>query len=198
MKFSPLTALFALALIILSGCYLPSNYEADFNISKNGDFAFRYIGNVTSIPLLSAIGKGDLSAEDLEEKIAIYKRDLEREPAFKSVQYVTEGRYKVKFEYRSNLHESKSFTFIRSNAHFLRLMKQEDGYSEIQGNRPPKKYIDELIEKGFDARGVLRVWTDAKVLKHNAELVKKGPKTVYVWAINSMRDPLPAMILLLK
>ncbi|MBL4721822.1 MAG: hypothetical protein JKY20_11925 [Alphaproteobacteria bacterium] len=198
MKFSPLTAMFALSLIILSGCYLPSNYEADFNISKNGDFAFRYTGNITSIPLLSKIGKGELSREQIEESIAIYKRDLERDSSFEKVQYVTEGRYKVKYEYRENILKSKSFTFIRSNAHFLRLMRRKDGYTEIQGNRPPKKYIDELISKGFDSRGVLRVWTDAKVLKHNAQLVKKGPKTVYVWALNSMRDPLPSMILLLK
>lgn len=188
----------ALILLVASGCFLPSNFEADFNIDQNGGFAFRYKGDLTSIPLLSKIGKGNLSPDALKKNIATYKRDMTRDTAFKQVDYVEQARFKVHFEYQNNINQSKSFTFIRSSAHFLRLKKRKDGYTEIQGNRLPKRYVDELIEKGYDTKGVLRVWTDAKVIRHNATTVKKGPKTLYVWQINSMRDPLPSMILLLK
>ncbi|MBT5108065.1 MAG: hypothetical protein HOM25_05255 [Rhodospirillaceae bacterium] len=188
----------ALVLLVATGCYLPSDFEADFNIDPKGGFAFRYKGDITSIPLLSKIGKGKLSGDELTKNIAIYKRDLARDRSFKSVEYIENARYKVHYEYQSNIHDSKSFTFIRSNAIFVRLKKRKDGFTELVGNRPPKRYVDELIEKGFDTKGVLRIWTDAKVLKHNAATVKKGPKTLYTWPINSMRDPLPSMILLLK
>jgi hypothetical protein len=187
-----------LVLLVATGCYLPSDFEADFNIDSKGGFAFRYIGDITSLSLLKKIGKGEVSGDALTKNIAIYKRDLARDSSFKSVDYIENGRYKVHYEYQSNIHNSKSFTFVRSNAIFLRLMKRKDGYTELVGNRPPKRYVDELIEKGYDTKGVLRIWTDAKVLKHNAATVKKGPRALYTWSINSMRDPLPSMILLLK
>lgn len=198
MKFVAQIGVMALAVLVATGCYLPSNFEADFNIDPKGGFAFRYKGDLLSIPLLSKIGKGELSAEEIEKNIANFKRDLTRDPAFKKVEYKGQANYKVHFEYENNIHKSKSFTFIRNSAHFLRLQKNKNGYTEIVGNRPPKRYVDELIEKGFDARGVFRVWTDAKVVRHNATQVRKGPKTLYIWEIKSIRDPTPSMILLLK
>lgn len=193
-RFIPFLILF----FLLSGCYLPTHFEADLNIDEKGRFAFRYKGDIISLSLLRKIGAEGLNREEIQEQAAIYKRDLARDPGFKKVEYLSRGQYEVYYEYQAEILKSKSFTFIRPNAMFLRLKKRDDGFIELQGNRPPKRYVDELISKGFDVRGVLRVWTSAKVVKHNAPQVQEGSPALYQWPIQSMRDPVPSIIMLLK
>ena len=71
-----------------------------------------------------------------------------------------------------------------------------DGLIELFGNKPPERLVNALIERGFDVRGVFRIWTNAKVISHNAPQSREdSPQKVYQWQIKSMRDTPPSLIL---
>lgn len=192
-----LTAFLAAALL-LAGCYLPLDFEADINIDEHGKYAVRYKGDIIAVTLLRKITKGEVEGAEIAKQAAIYRRDLMRDKAFKSVEHVKLARFRAVYERQGDIRTDKSFDFIRSNSRFFAIRRRKDGLIEIIGDRPPKKYVDALIERGIDTRGVLRVWTRAKVLQTNAPQHRDGSPAVYQWNIRSMRDPLPSMILQLQ
>ena len=195
MRFS----VFLAALLLLAGCYLPLDFEADINIEEKGRYAVRYKGDIIAVTLLSKISKGKVEGtSEIKKQAAIYRRDLMRDKGFKTVDHKKLARFKTVYEHQGDIREAKSFDFVRSNARFFAIQRRKDGLIELLGDRPPKKYVDGLIERGIDTRGVLRVWTKAKVLQHNAQQVRQGSPAVYQWNIRSMREPLPSMILQLR
>lgn len=168
------------ALLFLAGCYLPLNFEADINIDEKGRYAVRYKGDIIAVTLLSKISNGKVEgASEIKKQAAIYRRDLMWDKGFKTVDHTKLARFKAVYEHQGDIHKAKSFDFVRSNARFFSIQRRKDG----------------LIERGIDTRGVLRVWTKAKVLQHNAQQVRQGSPAVYQWNIRSMREPLPSMIL---
>jgi hypothetical protein len=190
--------LFLGAALFLTSCYLPLDFEADINIDEKGGYAVRYKGDIIAVTLLSKIGNGKIEGDEIKEQAAIYKRDLARDKGFKTVEHMKLARFKAVYEHQGDIRKQKSFDFIRSNARFFMIKRRKDGLIEILGDRPQKKYVDGLIARGIDTRGVLRIWTKAKVLSHNAPQFRAGSPAVYQWNIRSMREPLPSMILQLQ
>jgi len=181
-------------LLVLSGCYLPDRFQLNMNIDKSGKYAFIYEGDLVAFNFLRKIGQGEVRADDKEE-IAVYVQDLERDSAFEEVTYLGNARYRVKYKRQSNILEHPSFSFVRRNAAFMMLKRGEDGLIRVEGDKPNKRYRDELKAKGYNIRGVVRVWTNARVLDHNAEQVIQGNPTQYVWDIQSFEQPTPKMTL---
>ncbi len=190
--------LFLGAAFVLTSCYLPLDFEADINIDEKGGYAVRYKGDIIAVTLLGKISKGKVKGEQIKKQAAFYQRDLARDKGFKKIEHKKFARFEAVYEHQGNILKQKSFDFIRSNARFFMIKRREDGLIEVLGDRPQKKYVDGLIERGIDTRGVLRIWTKAKVLHHNAPQVRKGSPALYQWNIRSMRDPLPSMILQLR
>lgn len=190
--------LFLGAVLVLTGCYLPLDFEADINIDEKGRYAVRYKGDIIAVTLLSKISNGKVKDDEIEKQAAIYQRDLARDNGFKTIEHKKLARYKAVYEHQGDILKQKSFDFIRSNARFFMIKRRKDGLIEVLGDRPQKRYVDELIDRGIDTRGVLRIWTKAKVLSHNAPKFRDGSPAVYQWNIRSMRDPLPSMILQLQ
>lgn len=190
--------LFVGALFVLTGCYLPLDFQADINFDAKGGYAVRYKGDIIAVTLLSKISNGKVKGDEIKKQAAIYKRDLERDKGFKSVKHVKLARFKTVYEHQGDIRKQKSFDFVRSNARFFMIKQRKDGLIELVGDRPPKKYVDGLIERGIDTRGVLRIWTTAKVLSHNAQQVRRGSRSLYQWNLRSMREPLPSIILQLR
>lgn len=181
-------------LLVLSGCYLPDRFQLNMNIDKSGKYAFIYEGDLVAFNFLRKIGQGEARADDKEE-IAVYVQDLERDSAFEEVTYLGNARYRVKYKRQSNILDHPSFSFVRRNAAFMMLKRGEDGLIRVEGDKPNKRYRDELKAKGYNIRGVVRVWTNARVLDHNAEQVIQGNPTQYVWDILSFEQPTPKMTL---
>ena len=186
------------AALLLAGCYLPLDFQADINIDADGRYAVRYKGDIIAVTLLSKISNDKVSRDEIPKQAAIYRRDLMRDSSFKSVEHKKLARYAAVFEHQGDIRKEKSFDFIRLNARFFSIYRRKDGLIEIIGDRPQKRYVDELIERGIDTRGVLRIWTKAKVLSHNAHQTRDGSPALYQWNIRSMREPLPSMILQLQ
>ena len=192
-------AVFLAAVLLLTGCYLPLDFEADINFDEKGGSAVRYKGDIIAVPLLSKISNGKVEGTaEIKKQAAIYRRDLMRDKNFKRVEHKKFARFTTVFERQGNIRKDKSFDFVRSNARFFAIQRRKDGLIEVLGDRPPKRHVDGLIDRGIDTRGVLRIWTTAKVLHHNAPQVRQESPTVYQWNIRSMRDPLPSMILQLR
>ena len=192
-------SVFFAALLILTGCYLPLDFEADINMDAQGNYAVRYKGDIIAVTLLSKISKGKVEGDsEIKKQAAIYQRDLMRDKGFKSVEHKKFARFGTVYERKGNIRKDKSFDFVRSNSRFFAIQQRKDGLIELLGDKPPKKHVDGLIDRGIDTRGVLRVWTVAKVVHHNAHQVRQGSPTVYQWNIKSMRDPLPSLILQLR
>ncbi|WP_425407227.1 hypothetical protein [Hwanghaeella sp.] len=188
-------SIFGLAvLLLLSGCYLPDRFQLSMNIDKGGKYAFIYEGDLVAFNFLRKIGQGEVRADDPEE-IEVYVQDLKRDSGFEEVIYLGQARYRVKYKRQSNILERGSFSFVRRNAPFMVIKRGEDGLVRIEGDKPNKQYRDELVDKGFDTRGVVRLWTNARVLDHNAQQVIQGNPTQYVWDIQSIQQPTPKLTL---
>jgi len=183
-----------LAVVLLSGCYLPDRFTLQINMQRDGEYAFIYEGDLLAFNFLRKIGAGDVSANDADE-IQVYDSDLRRDSGFSEVDYVGQGRYRVKYRRQSNILERPSFSFVRRNAPFMTIKRNAQGLVTLTGDRPNKQYRDELVAKGFNTRGVVRLWTDARVLDHNANQVIQGSPTQYVWNIESIQQPAPRLIL---
>lgn len=191
-------AIFLASAFLLAGCYLPLDFEADINFDEQGNYAVRYKGDIIAVTLLRKISKGDVEGAEIAKQAEIYRRDLMRDKAFKTVEHVKLARFRAVYERQGDIRADKSFDFIRSNSRFFAIHRRKDGLIELLGDRPPAKYVDALIERGIDSRGVLRVWTKANVLQHNAPQSREGSPAIYQWNIRSIRDPLPSMILQLQ
>ncbi|MDA0664128.1 MAG: hypothetical protein O3B08_15005 [Proteobacteria bacterium] len=186
-------------LLLASSCYVPAKFEADLNIDESGKFAFRYNGNLLAVTLLRKLSFGEVTKENLAENAAIYERDLARDSGFKKIKHLEGAMYGVEFDRQGDIVKERTFSFVRSNALFLGVKRRKDGLIEVFGSRPPKNLVDALIDYGFDVRGVFRVWTNAKVVSHNAQQSREeGSPKVYQWRIQSMRDTPPSLILELK
>jgi len=187
------------ALLLVSGCYLPMNFEADLNIDKSGKFAFRYKGDIIALTLMRKISFGKVKGDEIAKQAEIYKRDLARDSGFTKIEHAGFARFRVEFNRQGDIRREKTFSFVRSNALFLAVKRLKDGTVEVFGDRPPKRLVDALIERGMDVRGTFRVWTNANVLRHNAPQSRPdGPQPVYQWVVKSLRDRPPSLILQLQ
>ena len=180
--------------LVLSGCYLPDRFKLNMNIDKSGKYAFIYEGDLVAFNFLRKIGANEVRQDDPDE-IAVYVQDLKRDSGFSEVTYIGQARYKVKYKRQSNIVERGNFSFVRRNAPFMTIKRGEDGLVRIEGDKPNKQYRDELVAKGFDTRGVVRLWTNARVIDHNAQQVIQGNPTQYVWDIQSIQQPTPKLTL---
>lgn len=181
-------------LCLLAGCYLPDRFQLQINMQRDGEYAFTYEGDLLAFNFLRKIGAGEASANDQDE-IQIYENDLRRDSGFSEVSYLGQGRYRVKYRRQSNILKRPSFSFVRRNAPFMTVKRNAEGLVTITGDRPNKKYRDELVAKGFNTRGTVRIWTDARVIDHNAHEVIQGSSTQYVWNIQSIQLPAPRLVL---
>jgi hypothetical protein len=189
-----LTAAFVLLAGVLAGCYLPTDFQADLQIDDRGNYAFRYIGNLTDLSMLQRMASGDLRGDAIAERAEVARRDLGRDKAFREIKYLEKGKFKVRYERRGNILIERSFDFVRFNSRFLGLKRLKGGTVVVFGGKPNDRDIKRLEEAGLKANGELRVWTNAKVIDHNAQDLRpvKGLR-LYIWRIKSLKQAPPKL-----
>lgn len=201
---SPLTRLkrlLSIALLaaagLVAGCYLPTDFAADLRLERNGNYAFRYIGDLTDLSMLQRIRSGDLEGDDILERAQYGKKDLARDKGFGGVgkiEYLGKAKFKVKFETRGNIRRERTFDFVRLNARFLGIKRLKDGTVVVFGGRPQPRVIERLEKAGLKANGVLRIWTNALVKDHNAQDIRPaGALRIYIWTIKSLKQKPPRL-----
>jgi hypothetical protein len=188
-------ALILFLVMALSGCYFPSDYEVDLSIEADGKYAFRYVGELSYLPLLQKLSDEEVSSEEIQELVEAARQDLARDKWFKEITFVRDAKFRVQYERQGDILDEKSFNFVRFNARFFSMRRLEDGTVKIVGNRPPQSYLPQLNRMGLRPNGIFRVWTSANAIDNNAAAVEGETKRVYAWIVADMTQPPPYLIL---
>ena len=195
--------------LLFTGCYLPTDFDAQLQIDKRGNYIFRYDGKLTHLGLLRQLARKEITEQEGLEKVAFIRRDLARDKAFgagatiqkrvANIKHLRDATFEVKYKRSSNINQGRSYSFIRFNSRMLGISrvpnkgKGGEGFLvKVFGDKPNKELIETLEKANLMANGRLRIQTDARVLRHNADKqYSSGGLRVYVWNIKSLKKASP-------
>ncbi len=189
-------------LALLSSCWFPEQFETEIRFTSTGLYGVTYIGVITYAPLFGKIARGEISKEDADRQIQQHLKFLKGDSAFKEVNSIGSGRFQVKYMKEGQFAGNKqSFNFISRQGAMFRLRTTEDAKMVLAGSGQALLYADRFEEVGLKMQGLMRVVTDAEVLEHNANFVRKSRTPGFVqydWRIRNLRDVPPRLIAKLK
>ncbi|MBC7953909.1 MAG: hypothetical protein H7Z12_19085 [Rhodospirillaceae bacterium] len=176
----------------LSSCYIPDKFHGELRISKYGDWALNYEGDLIFAPILHDYADGKITADNEEERNQNIYKDLVRDPAIKDLKRVGKGRFHVKYDRQGRLGKVQLTALIRRDARMLALKSNEDGSIIVAGNGIKSSDAQRMAELGIGMQGEFRITTDANVLRHNATEVRQfGLYKVYIWKIENALSQTP-------
>ncbi|CAA7613390.1 conserved hypothetical protein [Magnetospirillum sp. LM-5] len=183
--------------ILLSSCYIPDKFKGELRISRYGDWAITYEGDVIYAPILHDYANGTITPEnELERHNNIYK-DLVRDIAVKDLKKVGKGRFHLKYERGGRLGKVQLTSLLRRDARLISLKSNEDGTIIIDANGVKASDAQRMAELGIGMEGEFRITTDANVLRHNATEVRPfGQYRVYIWKIENALSSTPTLVML--
>ena len=187
---------FVLPLVfVLSGCYLPLQFDITIEITRSGFFKMEIDGYLVSVPLYDGIAQGKFSPEKEAIEIAKAEKDLRRDVWMRELAYHQKGAFKFRYERTGDLLKSRMVTFLRRNERMISIKYLSDrGQILLQGTSIAKSKGKKLVEAGLNIYGRIRVITDAQVASHNADQVSEGKKkTTYTWIIEDIFDTSPRL-----
>lgn len=195
--FSPLKRWPILLLVLLlAGCYLPSQFNLDVRIGADGSYTVSYVGRLADSGLFVGLKKGDIDAAEEAERVERAKRDLARDPGFSTVTYVGEGFFEVRYEAAGNIFEDRTFTFVNGGSKILSISYvNKSNTLTLRGGTVPVNYQDRLESLDFTLEGQLRVITDANVLDHNAAQISGEGEKTYLWVLRALDAPTPKIVI---
>lgn len=197
----------AALLMLLSSCYLPNDFKSEIRISRHGDYAMSYVGDLIYAPLYQDIKENKLSSEQIAEKVAVLIRDLQRDktydptgrqvprPLFTEIEHRGNGRFHVRYEREGSVDDKALVTFVRRNNNILSI-RSGDGVIVIRANALSSSDSRQLMALGLDMKGEFRVVTDGEVIEHNANTVRPyAGHRVYIWEIDNVLAPAPRLVM---
>lgn len=189
-----IAALLALTLA-LSSCYIPDKFHSELRLSKYGDWALTYDGDLIYGPILHDYADGKITAANEDERNDNIYKDLVRDPAIKDLKRVGKGTFHVKYERMGRLGKVQLTALVRRDARLLALKSAEDGTIVVAGNGVKPSDAQRMSELGITMQGEFRITTDATVLRHNATEVRPfGQYKVYIWKIENPFSPSPHLV----
>ncbi|AVM73619.1 hypothetical protein [Magnetospirillum gryphiswaldense] len=195
----PLLRLLTVALLALplASCYIPDKFKGELRLSRYGDYALTYQGDLIYAPIMHDYAGGRITPENEQEKNDNIYKDLVRDPAIKDIQRVGKGRFRVKFERQGRLGKVQLSSFLRRDARLLSLKSNEDGSIIIDANGVKSGDAQRMAELGIGMEGEFRITTDANVVRHNATEVRPyGQYKVYIWKIENALSATPTLVML--
>ncbi|MCC7016764.1 MAG: hypothetical protein IT564_06135 [Rhodospirillales bacterium] len=193
-RFPAALAALALALFV-AGCYLPVRFDAEIELSRTGHYGIEFDGYIVDLPLYESLFKQKVGGTEEAKKVETVKADFKRDRGTKDIQYHRRGIFRVKWQDQGDLLRNKMVTFIRRNAAMLTVSYSDTtGLVSIYGASLTKENIERIAALGLGSEGELRIYTDAKVVTHNATSVsdnpKKGPNyKTYTWKVAGFEKP---------
>ncbi len=180
----------------LSSCYIPDKFKSELRLSKYGDWALNYEGDLIYAPILHDYAGGKITAENEEARNQNIYKDLVRDPAIKDIKRVGKGTFHVKYERVGRLGQVQLTALIRRDARMLALKSNEDGTIVVAGNGVKSSDAQRMAELGISMKGEFRITTDAAVIRHNATEVRPfGQSKVYIWNIENALSPTPNLVI---
>ena len=187
--------------VLLGGCYMPIRFDAEIEITRGGYYDFKFDGYLAQVQLYQGLKEGKIGPEEEKKRIELIKTDFSRDPGFKGFKYIKLGHFKIYWERSGDLLKAKSVTFINLSEYILGLRyNSKTGRISMLGKSlsvATKKRLDKI---GLGWTGQIRVFTDAKVITHNATRVmdskRKGGKfKIFIWDLKNIFAPTPSLIL---
>jgi len=189
-------AALATAALILAACYLPDNFKSEVRVGSTGDYSLSFYGDLIWAPLFRDIQRGNVPADEIPKKIEEIRKDLARDPAFKTVESLGQGRFHVTYQREGHLQPTDLVTFVRRNAIILQLHATPDGKVALDGATIKPTEANEAVAMGLALQGEFRLITDAQVLSHNASKVTLFQGyPVYIWTIENAFSPAPHLVM---
>ena len=198
--------LVVVALVMLaSGCYLPSRFDAEISISRFGAYDIKFQGYMAEINLYDQIRKKKITPEEEKKKVALLKKDFERDSSTKSFEYFKQGFFKVVWQKSGDILKTGMVVFFRRNENILSIsyVKEKSQISILAAPIGPER-AKTLVNMGLTMQGQLRIRTDARVVSNNAtsQGVPKNPRSpqekLYTWDNKSVTEPSPRLSILLR
>ena len=186
---------------VLAGCYMPIRFDAEIEITRGGYYDFKFDGYLAKVELFRGLKEGKINPEEEKKQIGIIERDFDRDSSLKEFKYLKMGHFKVTWERNGDLIKTKSVTFFNATELFLSIRYNSKTRRITMSGKSltnnAKKKLDQL---GLGWTGQIRVFTDAKVITHNATLVKKNKRKggrfmTYIWKLNNIYAPTPSLVL---
>jgi hypothetical protein len=189
-------AVLAVAALILAACYLPDHFKSEVRVGSTGDYALSFYGDLIWAPLYRDIQRGSVPADEIPKKIEEIRADLARDPAFKTVESLGQGRFHVAYEREGHLAATDLVTFVRRNDIILQLHATADGKVTLDGAAIKPADANAVVAMGLSLQGEFRLITDAQVLSHNASKVTLFQGyPVYIWTIENAFSPAPHLVM---
>ncbi len=186
-------------ILVLGGCYVPSEFKSLIQITSDGRYVFAFTGGLNSVAIVQALAKGTASEAEIQEKIDKTRADLARKPGFKSIDYKGQGRFEVDYEETGQLQEARNINFVSQGTRILSMKYLEAPNTvTVELVKVQDSYIRTLVQLGLRPVGELRVRTDAREVEHNATRVAGQGVREYVWDIKGFRGPAPKLVLVLE
>ncbi|MFQ5763497.1 MAG: hypothetical protein ACE5GT_01075 [Rhodospirillales bacterium] len=192
----------ALVAALLGGCYMPIRFDAEIEIHRTGHYDFKFDGYLAKVELFKGLKEGKMDLPEEEKQIEQIKTDFARDPSVKEFKYLKMGHFKVNWHRTGDLIKTKSVSFFNSTSEYLLGMRYNSKTRRISMSgkslrRDTKKQLDEL---GLGSQGQIRIFTDAKVVSHNATSVKKNKRLggrfmTYTWDIKNIFAPTPSLVI---
>jgi hypothetical protein len=174
----------------LAACYLPNNFRSEIRMGRTGDFALSFYGELVWAPLYRDIQNGKFTSEQLPKEIELIRQDLVRDPGFKVVESLGQGRFKVEYERQGRLKPSDEVTFVRRNAIILLMKATPDGRVTINGAGIKPSDAKTITDMGLAMKGQFDIITDGLVKETNATRVEPFQQYQrYVWVVDGPFSP---------
>ena len=186
----------------LGGCYIPIRFDAEIEIHRTGAYDFKFDGYLAKVELYKDLKERKIDLAEEKKQAEIIKTDLSRDTRLKEFKHLKMGHFKVNWESKGDLIKTKSVSFINSTSEYIvgvRFNKKTRRIS-MSGKSVKRDIKKQLDEPGLGWTGQIRVFTDAKVISHNATGVKKnkrlgGRYMTYTWVVENIFAPTPSLII---
>ncbi|MEX2310842.1 MAG: hypothetical protein WD624_00165 [Rhodospirillales bacterium] len=185
--------------VMLSGCYMPIRFDAEIDIGRTGYYDFIFDGYLAKVELYQDLQENKISRDEELVQVTQIREDFERDSAVSGFKYYEKGHFRIKYVRSGDLLKAKTLTFFRRNEYILGLAYNKNtAQITMLGKSLSRDIKDRLRASGLDTSGELRVFTDAKVVSHNAGTVKPFPAKgaaykVYTWKIQNLLAPTPVL-----
>jgi len=177
--------------LLLSGCFWPEKFDATIDIDKDRRFTFVYDGILAFAPAVAESQKsGGLSRKD-DQQIAQIEGELRKDSGFKSVIYVGDGRFKVRYERQGIV--DRTVHIFGDSMRLVTLSPSGEGVA-IEGIRLSDRDRQQLQEIGMGFDGTLRVNSGLQVVQDNAN---SGPTMGFgshAWKLNWDTQEVPRLV----
>lgn len=184
------TVMLLIVLSFITSCLFPEKFDIKININKNGSYSFVYDGILTYVIARAGAVEGKLTAKD-ERDVKTLEREIKKDPGFKEVRYLGEGRFKVLYKRDGSV--NTPMYFLGVNDRIISIVPKTGKQVEVAAMKVDNSTLKMLQDLKMKIDGHVEVTTNGKVLRHNAlsEPWFWGFFGAYKWQIKSITDPAP-------